>query len=386
MKPALLVRLRGEEKWRLPPVTQYEDEAALQLILRRSPELVPGSEERRPTVVVDEFPVSFGWADLVGVSATGWITVVECKLRANPDIRRTIVGQVLAYGAAMWQLTYSEFDRGWQTRAGLPLADHVARELADVDPGWDAAAFAEAVAANLEAGRFTLVVAVDDITPELQRIIEYLSRHTDSELAVVALELGYVADGEHEILVPQAYGVEIAERKSEGRGPRRQWNEQSFFADLQARRPPEEVAVARALLEWGQQRMTRIAWGTGAQTGSFYPMLDQDTIAHSVLIVNSSGRVQVPFGYMASRPPFTDDRLGNEFAAKLTAAGFNVGPWGNRWPSIALSRLVDEGALSRFLVILDWAADLIDNQSPPHSAEGPDQPRESTEGLEPSTS
>ena len=43
-----------------------------------------------------------GKADVVIVDASGDITVVECKLAANPEIRRRVVGQLLAYSSAIW--------------------------------------------------------------------------------------------------------------------------------------------------------------------------------------------------------------------------------------------------------------------------------------------
>lgn len=48
-------------------------------------------------------------ADLVGVDGGGRITIVECKLRANPQIRREIVGQVPAYAGAIWQMGTDDF-------------------------------------------------------------------------------------------------------------------------------------------------------------------------------------------------------------------------------------------------------------------------------------
>ena len=56
--------------------------------------------------------------DLVAVGAAGQITVVECKLAANPEIRSSVIGQVFAYAAGLWSLSYDEFDRLFTDRAG----------------------------------------------------------------------------------------------------------------------------------------------------------------------------------------------------------------------------------------------------------------------------
>ena len=138
--------------------------------------------------VVSELSVpEAGYVDVVGVDADGAITLVECKLRANPDVRRHVVGQVFAYAAGLWGLDYDAFDGAFASRAGMPLA----RRMAELAPeGWDEKAFRTSVAANLAAGRFRLVIAVDQITDELSRIVRYLNEHTTPEVQILALELG----------------------------------------------------------------------------------------------------------------------------------------------------------------------------------------------------
>ena len=54
---------------------------------------------------------------------------------------------------------------------------------------WEADSLRELVSANLQSGVFTLVVAVDDITEELKRIIEYLNSVTRDEIVVLGLGL-----------------------------------------------------------------------------------------------------------------------------------------------------------------------------------------------------
>ena len=181
-----------------------------------------------PVVLVHEFEVTYGFIDLVGVSPTGAVTVVECKLQGNPDMKRTIVGQLFAYAAGLWGMSYADFDEAWQAktqpfnmsaetwerRKRGPLVDEMAAAVAEHGLTWDRDTFPAAVEANLAAGRYTLVFAVDDITPELRRIVEYLSEHTAPEVSVIALEIRYLRDGDTEVLVPQPYGQEMAQRKA----------------------------------------------------------------------------------------------------------------------------------------------------------------------------
>lgn len=254
----MLIRRRGEE-WRSPEVTEYTDEKALQALIAESPELL-GSGGR--AAVVRELTVpQVGSLDLAAVGASGKITLVECKLAANPEIRRHVIGQVFAYAAGLWSLSFDEFDRLFAIRAGVPLAKAV-EQAAGVDADWDEEAFRQAVAANLETGRFDLVVAVDSITDELKKVIRYLNEHTVAEIRVLALELGYVADGDVEVLIPTVYGDESATRKTQT-SSRHVWDEASLFKVLE-RLCPEGVPVIRQLYDFAVRNDNYFYWGDGA--------------------------------------------------------------------------------------------------------------------------
>jgi hypothetical protein len=147
------------------------------------------------------------------VSTQGVITLVECKLAANPEIRRSIVGQALAYASGVWRMTMQEFTAAWQSSTKKTLQDAI-REALSPDVPFDEAEFVATVSANLASGRLRLILAVDRITDELRRIIEFLNDRTVSDFEVAALELHYVADGGTEILVPSVFGLEIAQQKA----------------------------------------------------------------------------------------------------------------------------------------------------------------------------
>jgi hypothetical protein len=62
-----------------------------------------------------------GTVDLVLVDGDGVITLVECKPRANPQIRREVVCQILAYASGLQGLSYDEFDDAFSARVGRRL-------------------------------------------------------------------------------------------------------------------------------------------------------------------------------------------------------------------------------------------------------------------------
>jgi RecB family endonuclease NucS len=84
----MLIRSLGGGSWHTPQTTAYTNEAELRDLLAETPSLLPGIDER-PTAAAKEMPISgTGKADVVIVEASGDITVVECKLSTNPEIRR----------------------------------------------------------------------------------------------------------------------------------------------------------------------------------------------------------------------------------------------------------------------------------------------------------
>ena len=225
-QPSLLIRHKGGS-WQSPEIEAYENEEMLKHLLRESPQLLPMSTEG--SVFVEELAVpQIGFVDLAGVDSDGAITLVECKLGKNPEIRRSIVGQIFAYAAGLWQMEYEDFDSTFTAALGEPsLADAVRVRLPEHKvEGWREDAFRSALSDNLSAGRFTLIIAVDRITDELKRIVPYINTHTIPEVRFIALEVGYVKDGDVEIIRPLTYGQEsVAEKQRAGRSDQEQVNE-----------------------------------------------------------------------------------------------------------------------------------------------------------------
>lgn len=258
----LLIRRVGESVWREPLIQHYKDEAALQALLAASPGLLPGVDPER-CVVAREVHLGEGFADLVAVDADGEITVVECKLHTNQDMRRTVVGQLLAYAAALWQLSFDDFEAVMAAR-GVRF-DILAEQAQTVDTGstaWDVVR--ELISATLATGQFRLVIAVDNFTAELRSIIEYLNTHTSANVQVLGLELAYVADEGVEVLVPRVFGEETAQSKSSGARNRRKWTEEELRSALLLT-PPEVRSAFTELFERtrGHPKFDHWYWGDG---------------------------------------------------------------------------------------------------------------------------
>ncbi len=204
----LLIR-RGAGSWTEPTINGHSSEDALQELLATSPDLLPGSETGLPMAVARELPVSSGRVDLVGVDVEGELTLCECKLASNPGVRREVVGQLLEYASALRGMAFGDFAARFEARAGSPLVEAIATIAGE---GFDEESFQAQVSDNLATGRFRLVIVVDQISEALRKTVVYLNDHLDA--AVLALELAYLRDGEIEMLLPQIYGAESAERRA----------------------------------------------------------------------------------------------------------------------------------------------------------------------------
>jgi hypothetical protein len=207
----LLIR-RGAGPWAEPEISGHKSEDALQELLATSPDLLPGAETGLPLAVARELPVSAGRIDLVGVDVEGEVTLCECKLATNPGIRREVIGQLLEYASSLRGMSLSDFSERFAARAGVPLVEAVSGIAGE---GFDQESFEQQVAENLAAGRFRLVIVVDRISDALRQTVLYLNEHLDR--AVLALELAYLRDGEVEMLLPQIFGAESAERRRQPR-------------------------------------------------------------------------------------------------------------------------------------------------------------------------
>ncbi len=226
--------------WREPVGHGYDNEAALQSILTEHPVLVPGAAGE--AIACREFESSVGPADVVILDAEGAITVVECKLRANAEVRRTVVGQLLDYASRLWQMDVEQFEQRWiKADAGRSPFDR----LHDTDNE-----LRSRVAASLAAARFNLVLAVDALNDDLRRIVEYLNAITKPTTGVMLVEFTRHHEASLEILIPRSFGAELVDAKVDAEARMRpRWTVQQYTewcSELHAATLPVVEAVLDA--------------------------------------------------------------------------------------------------------------------------------------------
>ena len=214
----VLVR-RDDEPWREPEKSGYTDEAHLQSILQEHPWLIPGVKKNAHVCI--EFQSGVGPSDVVAVDLENGLTLVECKLASNREVRREIIGQVLDYASRFWRMSIEDFDAQWISRTGRSL----------LTGEGDSIELAARLEKSLSSGEFRIVLAVDEINDDLRRIVEFLNHVTVPSVAVIAVVYSRSQDGNIEILSRQIYGEELAEAKSQrSREARERWTEDQFLS------------------------------------------------------------------------------------------------------------------------------------------------------------
>jgi len=194
--------ISNDDNWSRPAQVSYVNESALQQLLLKSPELIPGIES--PLATCAEFATDAGPIDLVVINDQGEITIVECKLGSNAEARRKIVGQVLDYASSMWNMSLDKFMAQWKSRTGMDLQDKL---------GANSNRILGEVESFLELGKFNLLLAVDQINEPLERIVTYLNTVTKDETSAYAVEFRQIEFGPTKALVTSTFGLDQIEAK-----------------------------------------------------------------------------------------------------------------------------------------------------------------------------
>jgi hypothetical protein len=113
---AIIVSKNGHEARKVERST-FDKEDDLQRYLRDNPEALPVDQIRDGAslvVLAREYPTESGPIDILAADDQGRLCIIETKRYCNPD-KRTVVAQVLDYGAALWRHSYER-----ERHAGAP--------------------------------------------------------------------------------------------------------------------------------------------------------------------------------------------------------------------------------------------------------------------------
>ena len=371
------IYLLDEHSSLLPMQEQpYDTESLLQELLAKHPDLLAGeqidsNEPRRWVLVTREMPVPGEeegpgrWSlDHLFLDQDAIPTLVEVKRSSNTQIRREVLGQMLDYAAnavAYWPVEdiRAKFEAQCEAN-GTDPEEELASLLGDER---DTADFWQQVKTNLQAGRIRMVFIADEIPAELRRIVEFLNGQMDPA-EVLAIEIKQFVGEGVKTLVPRVVGqTETARQKrSAGHRQTRQWDEASFFADLQKHKGGPSVEAAREILDWITPRVTQVWWGTGKKLGGIVPILKVGSVKYHLIRMGSDGWFVFRFDWLKNKPPFDDEAVRRELLAKINEipnVHFDDDVMTKR-ARIPMDILAGAGSLAQAKSIIEWMISRIE--------------------------
>ena len=250
----------------------FSSENELQTLIAEHPELLDGEQirpgdPRRWILITPEKGISetsdsgARWAiDHLIVDQDAVPTLVEVKRGSNPEIRRTVVGQMLEYAAhAALNWTAEElrnaFEDTSQRRNRNP--DEILGQLLEVEGEPDADGFWDQVATNLAARRLRLLFVADHIPDSLTRVVEFLNSQM-RQIEVLAVEIKQFRGGSVQTLVPRVLG-RSADAASQRKTPTRNRLTPTLFLDGFVNE--EAKNAAGRLLETAKEAGAACEWG-----------------------------------------------------------------------------------------------------------------------------
>jgi len=353
----------------------YDSESLLQELLAKYPNLLAGDQinnlnprrwlliSREAALPAEEDGPNRWSVDHLFLDQDGIPTLVEVKQSSNTDVRRKVVGQTLDYAAnavVYWPVEEIRklFAQTCEAQALDP--DLTLKEFLGTSENPDE--FWLKVEKNLSDGKLRMLFVADKIPAELRRIVEYLNGQM-SPTEVLAIEIKQFTGESLTSLIPRVIGqTEAASyKKDKNAVPGRQWDETSFFEELESRRGKEESEIARKIFEWARDKLPSFWWGNGRYDGSFVPILDHKGISYYPIAIWTYGKIEVQFQWLRSRPPFDNQSKRMEFLEKLNQIqGISIpSDRIDRRPSIPLSTFRDDSAFEQLIEALDWAVQEI---------------------------
>ena len=258
----------------LEPVEEepFSTEDELQALIAEHPDLLDGEQirprdPRRWILITREKSIAESsgsgprWAiDHLIVDQDAVPTLVEVKRGSSPEVRRSIVGQMLEYAAHAAQTwTADELRRTFESSSKDRSSVHNDElgKLLQADGEPDAEGFWERVATNLTARRLRLLFVADEIPDPLERVVEFLNAQMP-HIEVLAVEIKQFRGKSTQTLVPRVLGRTADALARRTAAPRHNLTRESFLDEFTSE---EARDAAVKLLETARESGATFEWG-----------------------------------------------------------------------------------------------------------------------------
>lgn len=300
----ILLRSSAKKPWQVVNSAKFKLEEELHNLLYESPDVLPLADLNPEANPIDFFikeaglPGS-GHTDLIGFDKYGNIVIVECKLAKNAEIKRKVIGQILEYAAFLWGYSYDDLDDISKKSEGKSLS-----ELAKASMGKDFKPdeFRMGVENSLTQGDFELIIAVDKMNDELEKIIEYLDKSEKPGVQIRALEVRLFSNGNVQVLAPRLYGKPVQILAS---GSEKKWNWDEYIKDCKSKSGEIVAQLVKSLFEFTKKNADSWLFGKGFIRASFRYRMKKNNKMVNIFSAYSDGKIE--FGKQFIRRDFGDD-------------------------------------------------------------------------------
>jgi hypothetical protein len=245
-------------------------------------------------------------------------------------------------------MSYEQVDEKIKEMKGKALAEIVAESIAG---DWDEELFRNNIRQNLETGSFILVIVVDEINVELNRIIKYVNECSKSSFSLHALEMNRFQADTIEILVPHLHGNAA---KIATAGQKRSWNEVTLLKALSERNPSEIANIAKELYHWTKENSDRIWFGQGITTGSFTLHFLKSGRTIAPFTVYTDGQLVLDFGFLnGAVSQETLEEFHNKII-KIDTMSHIPKIFANKYPRVKLDALKETEDCQKFKEAVLW--------------------------------
>ncbi len=196
---------------RLCPNEQY-----LGNLLYRRPEIIPMQNISKSKIQVMLWGVTIDnlEIDLIGLSNTGEISIIETKLSTNKEIDpskpNNIFQQVNKYNSFLMNKDYNFLNEIAQNTEGRSLLE-LLKDKEKTLSNKDLAKFKKNIEKNLRLGNFVSLLATDNIGQHENFIYEILKRRKNGQ-NIYALELSCFANEKEEIIFPRFFPAALPKK------------------------------------------------------------------------------------------------------------------------------------------------------------------------------
>lgn len=207
------------EKWEWGKPRAFENEATLHELIKENPQFLPLSGSPRLVVLGSEIQLGNGYADILAVESSGRPAIIEVKLERNPEARKAIVSQIIAYAAFLQGFSIEDLEQG-PLRRFLADTGHAsvfdAVKAQDQEGAVDVDSFTTSLQDHLSSGNFRLVLVLDDVPAELERVVAYLDAITVQALTIDLITLKVYEVGGAQVALPQRVSPDLGAGGSTG--------------------------------------------------------------------------------------------------------------------------------------------------------------------------